>query len=451
MNLRLNNFSLRFFASPWLVWLVLLIAHCALMLYNRYPILYSDTATYLHSGFELEAPADRPIVYGLLLRLFSLNGSSLLFVPFFHTLIYLYSIYKFLSLFFEEQNCLKYLFLISLSILIFSGTGWCINLLLPDIFMGVGFLCLLYVLLSKQKPSQMLMPLFLFFISTSTHISNVFVFFALVLIAFLSWKWLFGFAEKKIFGQKLAILAGIILLSYLIMGSAISKSKHVFMVGNLAQKGILQEILQDSCSSSGFKLCDYKDSIPLSFEYFVWKQNSPLYKLGGWKTTKPEFKKIITISFSHSKYLGMHLKCSLKNLVQQLGTFGIGEGTGKFDESTPLIQRIRHYTSSDRELCVNTKQYDEDFKWTAGMNVFYKITISLAVILLTVLILLNFQKMNSKTRVLIIFTFLLITSSSVLVAFGSEVSNRYGCKIVWLILLLDAILLIETKSVKKAD
>ncbi|HQP01967.1 MAG TPA: hypothetical protein PK337_06695, partial [Bacteroidia bacterium] len=55
--------------------------------YNGFPIVYSDTSTYIASGLELETPFDRPITYGLFLRLFSFNGLSLWFVIFFQGLI----------------------------------------------------------------------------------------------------------------------------------------------------------------------------------------------------------------------------------------------------------------------------------------------------------------------------------------------------------------------------
>ena len=63
---------------------------------NGFPIVYSDTSTYLASGFELEAPFDRPIMYGLLLRLSSLNGISLWFTIFSQGLIVSILIYKLL-------------------------------------------------------------------------------------------------------------------------------------------------------------------------------------------------------------------------------------------------------------------------------------------------------------------------------------------------------------------
>ena len=56
-------------------------------LYNGYPIVYSDTSTYIESGFSLQPPADRPITYGLFIRVFSLNGFSLWTVALMQSLI----------------------------------------------------------------------------------------------------------------------------------------------------------------------------------------------------------------------------------------------------------------------------------------------------------------------------------------------------------------------------
>ncbi|MFK8101257.1 MAG: hypothetical protein AB8G15_01985, partial [Saprospiraceae bacterium] len=43
--------------------------------YNGYPLVYSDTGTYIQSGFELFVPVDRPLTYGLFLRYTSLGIS----------------------------------------------------------------------------------------------------------------------------------------------------------------------------------------------------------------------------------------------------------------------------------------------------------------------------------------------------------------------------------------
>src|SRR5438105_15945017 len=46
-------------------------------LYDHFPLIYADLGTYIRSGFMTETPVDRPITYGILLRLFSFNGCFL--------------------------------------------------------------------------------------------------------------------------------------------------------------------------------------------------------------------------------------------------------------------------------------------------------------------------------------------------------------------------------------
>src|SRR5256885_2067744 len=60
--------------------------------YNGCPIVNSDTSTYLASGFELETPFDRPIPYGLFIRVFSFNGAPLWTVIFFQACVISYLI-----------------------------------------------------------------------------------------------------------------------------------------------------------------------------------------------------------------------------------------------------------------------------------------------------------------------------------------------------------------------
>jgi len=41
-------------------------------LYNGYPLVYSDTGTYIYSGFDKFIPLGRPVTYGLFLSFFYL-------------------------------------------------------------------------------------------------------------------------------------------------------------------------------------------------------------------------------------------------------------------------------------------------------------------------------------------------------------------------------------------
>src|SRR5690554_3684288 len=75
-------------------------------LYNGYPLVFSDTGTYIYSGFDLFIPNDRPIAYGLLLRLFSLKLSAW-FVILFQNLLTAFVVYLTLKSFNFKKSFTK--------------------------------------------------------------------------------------------------------------------------------------------------------------------------------------------------------------------------------------------------------------------------------------------------------------------------------------------------------
>ncbi|MBA3663367.1 MAG: hypothetical protein H0W61_04060 [Bacteroidetes bacterium] len=230
------------------------------------------------------------------------------------------------------------------------------------------------------------------------------------------------------------ILFILLLACYVIMASAISKSKDVFYTGSLAQKGILQEMLNDKCPSRDFRLCQYKDSIPLSFEDFVWKTSSPLYKLGGWKELRPELKTISRISITEKKYIKMQFNATLANFYKQFYLTGIGDGNGAFDSTTPLIQRIRKYAVLDDAIVLNTRQSAKQFLNLESSSVFYFLTTLLS--LLIILIQMLRRKFNKLFVPIVLLSVFFILINFLLIAFSSEIANRHGVKLYWLVTLL---------------
>lgn len=91
--------------------------------YNGFPIVYSDTSTYIVSGFELETPFDRPITYGLFIRLFSFNGLSLWLVIFFQAFILSYLIFLLIKRLTNEKSFLKYGLVTIIFLSFFTGVS----------------------------------------------------------------------------------------------------------------------------------------------------------------------------------------------------------------------------------------------------------------------------------------------------------------------------------------
>jgi hypothetical protein len=422
---------------PIIVVPVCIIIACFFTIWNKYPILYSDTSVYIASGFELETPSDRPITYGILLRIFSLNGVSFLIVPLVQALIFLYVLYQTLQMFLPGQRVYFHLIVVTLLIGTLSGFYWSLNQLLADFFTVVGFLSLICIYFKNRKPKEEIGMFIVFFLATASHVSHLFIYLSLIIIIWIAhWKFLKSL-NPILFKQKTIILTGILVVSFLIMMSAISKGRRVHYTGSLAQKGILQEILHDKCPQLNLKFCPYKDSIPKSFEYFVWNPKSPLTQLGGWKDCKEELKTIVRISNSEKKYIFLQIKFTALFFLKQLFMIDIGEGNGSFDENTVLIQRIRHYTLFDKEISIASKQYGKAFLNLGGINLYYRFTTTFSIIILIIISIITWKKLSNELKVFIGLTFLLIILNSFITAFSSDVSNRIGCKLVWLSILLN--------------
>ena len=66
--------------------------------YNGFPLVTSDSGTYINSAINYTVPADRPIVYGLFIRVTSLNF-SLWLVIFFQGLLLTWLLLRYVSAF----------------------------------------------------------------------------------------------------------------------------------------------------------------------------------------------------------------------------------------------------------------------------------------------------------------------------------------------------------------
>ncbi|MCS7075538.1 MAG: hypothetical protein NZ455_02455 [Bacteroidia bacterium] len=214
--------------------------------YNRFPIVYSDTSTYIASGFELETPFDRPITYGLFVRFFSLNGLSLWFVVFFQALILSYLVFLLIRLVTCEKSFLTHGLLIIIFLSLFTGISWTVSQIMPDIFTSVALLTMTLILLGTFKRITTVILYVLFFIAVAMHMSHILLFIVILVLLFGFRKYIFPKEQFTKVRLKIVVLLTLTVVSVLTMGSAMSKSKHVFFMGAMVEHGIVREYLNEA-------------------------------------------------------------------------------------------------------------------------------------------------------------------------------------------------------------
>lgn len=414
-------------------------------LYNGYPLVYSDTSTYLSSGFELETPIDRPITYGLFLRLTSLNGISLWLTVFFQSLLLVFLIKRLLTVL-GVVNLDKNTLLVSFICVFTTGISCTSSQLIADVF--TPMLILLWILLCIDKSANkktFSLYCFLLFLVSSMHMSHFIMsaLFSFVILAFRINKDI-----RKLFNWKRIILIFIVSgLSFIVFSSSYSKFKHVFFVAKLSESGLLKTILNEQCPAHHFNLCAYKDSLPATANDFMWDKKSPLEKLGGYGDTKQEFDQLISISLTTPKYLKKILTHACKDSYKQLYTYNIRDGNGVFMEGTKLYNRLKKYVPYDINLYKNSLQQTNNLFNQKSVNIYLTITLLFSVIGIIVFYILKKVSLPYKIAGLILFLGIII--NDVICASLAPVSDRFGCRVVWLVVFYFLLLLIGNKPIEK--
>lgn len=408
--------------------------------YNGYPLVYSDTSTYIASGFELEIPFDRPITYGLFLRATSLNGVSLWSVIFSQAFL-LSSLILLVMREFMNRSYYLYAGIISILFLsLITGVSWTVSQLMPDVFTAIGFLLIILIMTGKFSRTIIVGLYVLFFITCAMHMSHVLLFTLLVTFIFLFRRFLISEESYSWSKARLTTLLILSIGSFATMSSAASKSKHMFFMGAMVEHGIAKSYLDEHCAEGKYQLCQYKDSLPQRAYEFVWDEKSPVYKIGGWKETKSEFNEIIGRTLTTPKYIGMHIQASLKATAEQLSLFSIGDGNGVFLTGTLLHQRVGTYFQHELNGYEHARQNTKTLNLINVLNsVFFGVIIISTIALLLVLAL---GKSWSDLRLRLLI--LVVIAGVVLNAWDcgtfANAIDRLGCKVMWLIPLLTIIL-----------
>ncbi len=420
-------------------WFYPAVALCSLFLlipafYNRYPFVNPDTATYLASGFIPETPFDRPIIYGLLTRLFSLNGKSLWLVIFAQAYIVSWLIFLMVRAILGQRQYINLIVgMVVVALLsVTTGLGWLVCQVQPDVFTAIAYLCMAVLLMNKEGRVNTIVLYLLFFISVAVHMSHPLLLagsaFCLLLMKRLYTPIMAAQPTKRLLTLLVLSVAAIG-----VMGAALSKSKHVFFTGTLLHKGVAQQYLADNCAAKNYKLCQYRGELTTDSDYFMWNPESPLYRIGGWQDAKPELTAMINDILSTPRYQWMYAKAVAAQSARQAVTFDIGGGNEPLDIASSVGQRISAYFPKEAILFSNSRQNRQNLHEAFSIpNRIFTVVVCISLLIICY--------MTTKWKALpgSLQTFTVVCVCGVLfnvvdcAAFGI-LHPRYGCKMIWLL------------------
>lgn len=410
-------------------------------LYNKYPLVYPDSGTYIVTLSNLIPPVDRTVGYGLFMRIVTWK-STLWTVVFSQGLIIGLLLFETLKIIIRKERLYALHFSIVVLLVLFSSVGWFAGQIMPDIF-APALILTLFIILAKEKITLagwvlLLAGGFFFCISHFSHILLSGLLIAVSIFYAFIFKDLFP-QRKKLFLRSamigLVLLASTLFLAFNHLshgyGFRLNRSSNVFITARLSETGILKKYLDEKCAEKQYSLCACKDSLPGSVSAFLWNETSPLYRLsGGWAAADAEYSGITKDVFSTPRFMAPFLWQGGCGTVVQLFRTGAGEGLQPYRMNTGPWYAMRDHMPAEFNQYTSSQQYYGllDFKMFNTAS-----AIAIMVSLIALFYMLYKKAASAKFR---FFVYLIVTAiffNAAITSCLANVADRMNARVIWLV------------------
>jgi hypothetical protein len=410
---------------------------CFMAWYNSYPIVFNnDTGVYIENGFYGIVAPERPITYGLFVFITSLQR-SLWIVIFVQSFIVALTLYYFFRHFTKQPRFIPYYLTFMILISFFMGASFDASWLMPDIFTAISLLCIGLLLFVKEfKIRDIIITSILCVISISMHNSHFYI--CLILIVLFSTGVAFKRIRKMyrcagISTKKIALVFFLIIFSNLFLGAIhyvysgsfkSSRGGVFFLMSNLVEMGIVDKYLAENCNNKNYRICMYKDSLPNNF---LWADNTPINKTGGWEANEKEYSEIVADIISTPKYAMPLVYKSITYTFKQFFNYDI------VDVGKPSV-RVNNAigTNIPGEFQMYTKAKQSKGRLSLGfVNFIQNVIVNSC--LFSYLIILLYKRISLKYKVFIFFILAGLFINAWICSTFSGVFPRYQLRVMWLL------------------
>ncbi len=406
--------------------------------WNGYPLVFSDTGTYIFSAFTLEVPVDRPVGYGLLLRFF-LTGGGLWFAVYAQAFLTAWLLWKTVGVFFQARKNVVHLS--AMVLLSFATTlPWVAGQVMPDLFTGLMFLVIFVFVYGKNVLFERLVLAAVLFFLLITHSANFLLAGGLLGIMFLV-SVSGGFSKNSagaflrlvvLFGVTVAALVFFLLSNYHQgNGFVVSPSSHVFLMSRVNDAGILDSFLETRCKNTHYFLCDFRGKFSQG-DGFIWNADSPV-NIAGWGASKTEYDNILRVVFTSPDLVLRFAGDSFARSFRLFCMVGMDPFL-PYGPASSVYEKIRRYFPGDLDAFVRSKQYRGEFTPLHGFSAFFAVVFCVSM-LYSVWLLLK-KRLSSMERLLFLQVVLFFLMNALVMATLSGDYGRYQERMLWLLPLI---------------
>ena len=323
-------------------------------LYNGFPLVTSDSGTYLASARFLTVPYDRPVTYGLFIRAASLDGVSLWFVIFAQCLLLGGLLMRYIREFAPRLAHPAARLALLAAAVWGTGASWFSCQLMPDVFTPIGLLALGLVVLGRCRSGwERAAWLAVALGSGMMHSSNLLTFSVVVVaMGVMGWRgrW---FGARRLRARHWALATAAVLAGWAALpalhaalggGFTVARASPAFLMARLSESGVLERFLDRECDGYySYTLCTYRNQLPDNAMQFMWDPKSPMHLAGGMEATRDEYRHVIGLILRSPRYYPALASAAVQATLRQLTHVGLGDGLFAYRENTSPYWRMGDY------------------------------------------------------------------------------------------------------------
>ena len=305
-------------------------------LWNGYPLVFSDTGTYLSQAIEHYVGWDRPIFYSLFLLPLHMTLTTWPVIAV-QALLVVYVLHLVLRTLLPSSSAWWLLPLVG-ALTLTTSLPWFASQLTPDVFTGTLVLTLTLLVIEPLTKRERVGLAATATFMVAAHQSHVPLAFALVLVLLPFRRFERAALLWSIAPPVLAVLA-LVTVNLVAFGRASpSPFGNVFLLARVIYDGPGQDALRRDCPASGWRLCAFADRLPANADDFLWRADGTVALAGGAKLVSREAGAIIAAAVFAEP--GPELRAGAWNSAQQLAHFATGDGLQPWAATvTPWIDR----------------------------------------------------------------------------------------------------------------
>jgi hypothetical protein len=427
---------------------------CALMLvvlvwpalWNGFPIIFHDTGGYLARPFEETLAMGRSALYGAFLLL----GIEHQFWP---NILMQAGLVAWLILLllrlhgFGRRHWPATAILAGLCAV--TGLPWYTAQLMPDILVPIAVLgiALLAFHADGLRRWEKAVLVALIAAAIASHMSILAL--TLAIVALLAAVRTIGprirLPQPAVLLPATAVAAGILLAP--LSNFAVTKQLAFtpggfnFVFSRLVQDGIVDRYLADHCPDPAIRLCEHHADIPQTADDWLWKLDSPIYKLGGLDEFEPEAQRIVIESLA--LYPFMHIRTAIASFIKQFAAIATGDGLTPWSWYTRLT--FEQFAPSALQGYITGRQATSSFDFT-WVNLIHVPVQALAIAALPIIVL---TRSSSRISALAALLLAALLANAAICGVLSNPHDRYQSRLAWLATLVVAVAVLEARSASK--